>query len=163
MHDRGVLIERYATCEMTSTTSGSIAHDGARPAAPASGGRPPGAAGRANRHALADAALNSASDEAGTFDYPGRYIHVKNCAFRLWVFSFSGLRSKQPIALSMLESKDALAILVGGAANVFGFRSEKPIDGWIPSDPGGLHYLARFASESDFDSKTVALFRLKAE
>lgn len=112
-----------------------------------------------NRHALADEAMNSALDEAGTFDHPGRYLQVEDCAFVLWVFSFKGLHSRQPIALSMLESLDTLAILVGRAANVFGFHSEKPIDGWIPSDPGGLHYLARFASESDFDSKTAALFR----
>jgi hypothetical protein len=112
-----------------------------------------------NRHTLADDAMNSARDEAGTFDYPGRYLHVENCAFHLWVFSFKGLRSRQPIALCMLESLDALAILVGSAANVFGFLSEKQIDGWIPSDPGGLHYLAQFASESDFDPKTSALFR----
>lgn len=113
----------------------------------------------ANRHALADRALHCAADEAGTFECPGRYLHVERCSFSLWVFSFKGLRSRQPIALTFCEdSSGSLGIFIGRAANVFGYSSERPIDGWIPSDPGGLHYLARFAGESDFDDRTAALF-----
>lgn len=112
-----------------------------------------------NRHALAEEALKAAADEAGTLAYPGRYIHVRDCAYCLWVFSFKGHRVKRPIALAMIEHEDTLAILIGSPGNVFGFRQERPIDGWIPSDPGGLHYLAQYTSESDLDAKTAAQFR----
>jgi hypothetical protein len=113
----------------------------------------------ANRHALADEALRCIADEAGSFDHPGRYLYLQRCPFCLWVFSFTGLHSKQPIALALCESPSgSLAILVGRASNVSGYSSERPAEGWVPSDPRGLHYLARFAHESDFDARTAALF-----
>jgi hypothetical protein len=106
-----------------------------------------------NRHQLADEAMAAATDEAGTWQVPGRYIFVPNVPFKLWVFSFKGDDKRRPLAVSLIEPdfSNTLVILVGRASNVFGYHTERAIDGWIPSDPMGLRELGRFGRDADLD------------
>jgi hypothetical protein len=106
-----------------------------------------------NRYALADEAMKAAADEAGTWRFPGRYVFLDRTPFKLWVFSFKSDDDKRPIAISLFEPSfsAALAIMVGSAGNVFGYHSERKIDGWIPSDPIGLRELGRFGRDADLD------------
>jgi hypothetical protein len=111
-----------------------------------------------NRHVLANEALSAAADEAGSLADPGRYIYLSDFPFSLWVFSFKATPNK-PIAVALCTHplEGALLVLVGSARNVFGYSSELPIDGWIPSDPEGLRELGRFGRDADLDPAIAEL------
>ena len=116
----------------------------------------------ANRHALADAVIEAAADEAGTARHPGRYLYLPNMEVRLWVFSFKGYRNR-PIALASVNHIHALIVLIGSAGNVSGYRNERPLDGWIPSDPIGLRHLLRFGADADLDDQMGSLLESRSE
>jgi hypothetical protein len=105
-----------------------------------------------NRHVLAKEALKAAAGEAGSLEHPGRYIHLEFCPLKLWVFSFKAFPGT-PIAVTYAHDplERELLILIGSAGNVFGYRTERQIDGWLPSDPGGLRELGRYGREADLD------------
>jgi hypothetical protein len=93
---------------------------------------------RANPHALAQAALEAVGDEAGDFAQPGRWIHLLDVQVKIWVYTYVRRPRHKKAAVVSIELPTSLAVLIGGAYNVFGHSKELPIDGWIPSDPIGV-------------------------
>jgi len=115
-----------------------------------------------NRHALAAAAFKAAADEAGSVDHPGRYLHMRVAPIRLWVFSFKGYK-RHPIALVSIDLGPTIVVLAGSAGNVSGYTSERHIDGWLPSDPIGLHQLVQFGADADLDPPMHKLLAERAQ
>jgi hypothetical protein len=110
-----------------------------------------------NPFSLADHAelAVAAKDEAGDLKDPRRYVLLRNMRVRLWVFRAKDDATPRTAFVSVRRDPH-LAVFLGSPKNVRGWRSERELDGWLPSDASGLRQaireLRRDAGDSDLDN-----------
>jgi hypothetical protein len=88
-----------------------------------------------NWHVLAERVEQALYDQTGTPEFPGEYIGLRG-SFDGWTFMFDYERAK--VAWLAAEDEGRLVVLCTSARNIVGYDAPAQVEGWRPSDAGGL-------------------------